>query len=520
MLDTIGKKVVLSQFEELKKLGGRINRFGADFAIYDAQGQLVFFSQPAERASTGKDEQTYSRPDRKYQSDLNGYGLGVLKLHRLEKGSRKPEHTVYRFGRHKQVLAVVLLSQTEAEGVAVIDLGEKHATEENVAVFEEILRLLAENFRTNTRASQQIEMISSELAQTYEELVLLHKLSTNMKLTEPDSNYLQMACDNLTDIVSVEGIAILLAKTIDGDRKLVITAGSGLIDIDEQTAMILEERLLAEINAGRESMLDSEVDCAFKYDWPENIKNIIAVPLYGKDKPEPAYDRPESNPSPLLGLMVAINRLNKQDFDSTDVKLFNSVANGCAVFVENGKLFRDIKELFVGSLKALTNSIDAKDQYTRGHSERVAFISRWIAERLSPDEPLPEEQIHKIYLAGVLHDIGKMGIDEAILHKTGKLTERELKRIKTHPLVGAGILNEIKQMHDIVPGVLCHHERIDGHGYPHGLKGEQIPMIGKIIKLADSFDAMTSRRSYRDAMRLKSKMDSARNLMKRLERCF
>jgi hypothetical protein len=171
MLDTIGKNVVLSQFEELKKLGGRINRFGADFAIYDAQGQLVFFSQPAERAPTGKDEQTYDRPDRKYQSDLNEYGLGALKLHRLEKSSRKPEHTVYRFGWHNQILAVVLLSQTEAEGVAVIDLGEKHATGENSAVFEEILRLLAENFRTNTRASQQIEMISSELAQTYEELV-------------------------------------------------------------------------------------------------------------------------------------------------------------------------------------------------------------------------------------------------------------------------------------------------------------------------------------------------------------
>ena len=134
-------------------------------------------------------------------------------------------------------------------------------------------------------------------------------------------------------------------------------------------------------------MLDSEVDAPFKYEWPDRIKNIIAVPLYGNEK--------------ISGLMVAINRLDKPDFDSIDVKLFNSVANECAVFIENGRLFTDLKELFIGSLKALTNSIDAKDQYTRGHSERVAFISRWIAERLAEQEPLEEDVIHRIYLAGL-----------------------------------------------------------------------------------------------------------------------
>ncbi len=103
-------------------------------------------------------------------------------------------------------------------------------------------------------------------------------------------------------------------------------------------------------------------------------------------------------------------------------------------------------------------------------------------------------------MAGLLHDIGKIGIDEAVLRKNGKLTEQERKRIKTHPSIGAGILSEIKQMHDIVPGVLCHHEQINGKGYPNGLVGEQIPLIGKIVGLSDSFDAMTSKRAYRDAM--------------------
>ena len=202
----------------------------------------------------------------------------------------------------------------------------------------------------------------------------------------------------------------------------------------------------------------------------------------------------------IIGVMVAVNRIGKQDFDSTDVKLFSSVASGCAVFIENGRLFKDLKELFIGSLKALTSSIDAKDKYTHGHSERVAFISRWIAERLAEHEHLDDEKIHEIYMAGLLHDIGKIGIDETVLRKQGRLTEQEFARIKVHPSIGAGILREIKQMRNIVPGVLCHHERIDGKGYPNGLTGEQIPLTGKIVGLADSFDAMTSKRTYRGAM--------------------
>ena len=108
---------------------------------------------------------------------------------------------------------------------------------------------------------------------------------------------------------------------------------------------------------------------------------------------------------------------------------------------------------------------------------------------------------------GLLHDIGKIGINEAVLRKNGKLTEEELNQIKSHPSIGANILADIKQMNDIVPGVLCHHERVDGKGYPNGLKGDQIPLIGKIVMLADSFDAMTSKRVYRDAMSIQTAFD-------------
>ncbi|MFB0525150.1 MAG: HD domain-containing phosphohydrolase, partial [Phycisphaerae bacterium] len=503
MEDPICRSLGPSQLRELRRFGGRINKFGVNFAVCDGDGELILLCE-ADKFQSAR--QQLIEVSRRALHTEGGQALvpnaGLLRQ-TVDLQANLPK---VEFGQENRVLATVLKRGSEAVGTALIDLGDgvsavSRDTQYDIGdpIFGEMLGLLAENFQAAFQAEQQIEKIGTELAQTYEELVLLHKLSTNMKVTEQDANFLQMACDSLTEIISVEGIAILLEKTIEGEKKLVVTAGSGLIDIDEQMAGILHWRLTDEINEGREALLDSEVDSPFKYDWPENIKNIIAVPLCGKEKTDSPFSHKIRDGSYIVGLMVAINRIDKQDFDSTDAKLFNSVANGCAVFVENGRLFSDLKELFIGSLKALTSSIDAKDKYTRGHSERVAFISRWIAQRLAEKQPLGQERINKIYLAGLLHDIGKIGVEEAVLRKEGKLTEHELNRIRAHPSIGASILGAIKQMRDIMPGVLSHHERIDGQGYPQGLSGEQIPLIGKIVGLADSFDAMTSKRAYRDA---------------------
>jgi len=507
MLDTVRKTLNLSRRRELESFGAKINKFGANFAVCNAADELILLCEGGRFKSSREQLIKLSRQVLDQNAEKNCF--------------EDPSMPVWRFGDANFVLAAILKSARvsnkggEVIGTALVDLGDKSLCPPSIPSFDigganpvktdsdylaEILGLLVEKFEAETKAEKQIEMVGTELAQTYEELVLLHKLSTNMKVTESDANFLQIACDSLTEIVYVEGIAILLEKTIDDKQQLVVTAGSGLIDIDEQTAAILHSGLMEEINSGKEALLDSEVDSAFKYDWPSNIKNIIAVPLCGKEKIESGFTGKTEIGNCIMGLMVAINRIGKQDFDSTDVKLFNSVAGGCAVFIENGRLFKDLKELFIGSLKALTSSIDAKDKYTRGHSERVAFVSRWIAERLSEQEQLDEEQIHMVYLAGLLHDIGKIGVEEAVLRKKGKLTEQEFNRIKQHPSIGASILHEIKQMRDIIPGVLSHHERVDGRGYPDGLIGEQIPLTGKIVGLADSFDAMTSKRTYRDAM--------------------
>jgi HD-GYP domain-containing protein (c-di-GMP phosphodiesterase class II) len=491
MLGTITTGISSSQRRQLEGFGERVNKFGVNFAVCDVDSEIVLLRDGGRFKSSTEQLIEYSRQ--------------ILSQNSNNDSPDKTDVLVQQYGDSSPVLAAVLKSSSgksklaEAAAVALIDLGDIPGGPANHDYLAEMLRFLAESFQAAGKAEEQIEKVSTELAQTYEELVLLHKLSTNMKVTEQDANFLQMACDSLTAIVFVEGIAILVERNVENEPQLVVAAGSGLIDIDERMAAVLHSRLEEQINSGKEALLDSEVDAPFRYDWPNNIKNIIAVPLFGKEKAESHFAGGTRDGHCIIGLMVAVNRIDKPDFDSTDVKLFNSVAGSCAVFIENGRLFTDLKELFIGSLKALTSSIDAKDQYTRGHSERVAFVSRWIAERLSAEELLEEEQIHKVYLAGLLHDIGKIGIDEAVLRKKGKLTEEELDRIKKHPSIGAGILRSIKQMRDIVPGVLCHHERLDGKGYPGALAGEQIPLTGKIVGLADSFDAMTSKRTYREA---------------------
>jgi HD-GYP domain-containing protein (c-di-GMP phosphodiesterase class II) len=481
MLDTISESLDSSQLRELKRFGDRANRLGANFAVCAENGELILLCEDSSFKSSRQQLAKYCRAALEADGDQSGRGA---------------EEAVCQFGQAGEVLSAVIKSEDDTgEFIFLVEGGQADGR-----YLKEMLAFFAENFRTRREAEKQIEMVGTELAQTYEELVVLHKLSTNMRVTESDANYLQMACDSLTDIVDVEGIAVMLEKALYDEKRLVLAAGSGLIDIDEHLAAVLQSRLAEEINDGRDALLDSEVDSPFKYDWPDSVESIIAVPLQSSGRMGPHSPAGARSDTSMVGFMVAINRRDKQDFDSTDVKLFNSVANGCAVFIENGRLFKDLKELFIGSLKALTSSIDAKDQYTRGHSERVAFISRWIAERLASEEPLEEEQIHKIYLAGLLHDIGKVGIDEAVLRKEGKLTEQELNHIRAHPSIGASILSEIKQMRDIVPGVLCHHERVDGKGYPNGFMGKQIPRIGSIVGLADSFDAMTSKRVYRDAL--------------------
>jgi putative nucleotidyltransferase with HDIG domain len=173
---------------------------------------------------------------------------------------------------------------------------------------------------------------------------------------------------------------------------------------------------------------------------------------------------------------------------------FHVIIKNVKYMNETIKAKDDIKTLSVEVMEALAHTIDAKDEYTRGHSIRVAKYSKMIAERMG----LAPEQCEDIYYMGLLHDIGKIGVPNEIINKPTKLTDEEYGVIKTHPATGYDILAEIKSRPDLATGARWHHERYDGKGYPDHMTGEEIPLEARIIAVADSYDAMTSNRSYRN----------------------
>lgn len=161
------------------------------------------------------------------------------------------------------------------------------------------------------------------------------------------------------------------------------------------------------------------------------------------------------------------------------------------------------RELFIGSIRAFAAAIDAKDPYTRGHSERVAGLARTIARHLS----LPEETQQKIWIAALLHDVGKIGIEDRVLRKVGQLTDEEYEQMKNHTVIGAEIMSSIEQLREAIPVIRWHHESWNGRGYPDGKKGEEIPLNARIVAVADTFDAITTNRPYQQAYSLQESID-------------
>lgn len=188
---------------------------------------------------------------------------------------------------------------------------------------------------------------------------------------------------------------------------------------------------------------------------------------------------------------------------------FNNMAGNVEALVRRlRQALRQNQELFLETIRTLATAIDAKDPYTRGHSERVSAYSMAIARQLD----LGQEQLFRIRISAILHDVGKLGVRESILNKPGGLTEEEFAVMRRHPEIGAQIMAPIRTLKDIIPGIRNHHETWNGAGYPDGLKGEEIPLVARIIGVADTFDAMTTTRPYQQAMTLGYVMDKMKGM--------
>ncbi|HLJ42151.1 MAG TPA: HD domain-containing phosphohydrolase [Candidatus Acidoferrales bacterium] len=223
---------------------------------------------------------------------------------------------------------------------------------------------------------------------------------------------------------------------------------------------------------------------------------------------------------PIQGLVRSTRAISRAEFHerapvegaaeiSELAETFNGMADDIEKYVDRLQLAAtENRELFMGSIRMLAAAIDEKDPYTRGHSGRVAKYSLTIAQEMGLDSVAMD----KLRISALLHDVGKIGVDDNVLKKPGKLTEDEFTLMKQHPVKGANIMRPVAQLKEMLPGIELHHERMDGGGYPYGLKGHEIPMMARIIAVADTFDAITTNRPYQSAMDLEYAMDRINQL--------
>jgi HD-GYP domain-containing protein (c-di-GMP phosphodiesterase class II) len=223
---------------------------------------------------------------------------------------------------------------------------------------------------------------------------------------------------------------------------------------------------------------------------------------------------------PIRGLAASTRAISRGEFHQRSpvrgaleiselAENFNKMAGDIEEYIERLKeAAEENRELFIGSIRMLAAAIDEKDPYTRGHSGRVAKYSTLIGQELG----LSTEELDKLRISALLHDVGKIGVEDRVLKKPGALTPEEFGLMKQHTVKGANIMRPVSQLKEMLPGIELHHEHMDGRGYPYGLQGQQIPLMARIIGVADTLDAMTTNRPYQTAMDLDFALERIRSL--------
>lgn len=328
---------------------------------------------------------------------------------------------------------------------------------------------------------ETIEGFSSQLGNAFETITALHDLGMNMNSIRDTRGYILRAIEHVAESLEYQWAACLIHESHEIGKmlnKCVYQIGNITLDRDELDFVI--------------DRVQNEEPVAFSdrtkiYPAGERIKGMSPQMLV----------HPITQNGEPFGFIIAAGKMGDDPQVSTnETKMLDAVAGILGAFLENIALYEEQQRTFVGTVKAMSSAIDAKDRYTQGHSERVAMISARIAQQYG----MSEEEVERIRISGLVHDVGKIGVPEAVLCKPGRLTDDEFELIKLHPTIGYEILNDIPSLSDILPGVLHHHEKWDGTGYPDGLSGENIPLMARIMTIADTFDAMSSNRAYRSGM--------------------
>jgi putative nucleotidyltransferase with HDIG domain len=346
---------------------------------------------------------------------------------------------------------------------------------------------LAQSFNLMT---DSLKDRSESLTKKVLELSTLYEMSRSFSSTLDLRELLESVLDSALRIFEVDRGYVTLRDRDTG--AISIQASRGAVEDAEVEA----HGSVAEwvVREGRPLVFNPDGPNSSSIDALTGAKAALSVPL--------------SSPEGAIGAITVGTDDQSYRFNSDDVRLLSTIANHVTIAIGNIELFSSLQDAYLATVRSLAAAVDAKDTYTRGHSERVALYSIAIAEELG----LAHEQRMALEISAYLHDIGKIGVPEEILLKPGRLSDAEMAEMRHHPLIGANILKPVTFPWPITPVVRHHHEHYDGSGYPAGLRADEIPLLARILSVADAFEAMTSDRPYRSGR-------SVEDAIEELKRC-
>jgi HD-GYP domain-containing protein (c-di-GMP phosphodiesterase class II) len=355
-----------------------------------------------------------------------------------------------------------------------LELEHKNKLEElNTQLKFKIKELETAN-RAITSLSREVKDKNIDLEKAVERLGKINEIGRILSSIIDSDELLKIMTRTTADLLNTEKAVLHINNKKGTFSTLQYMRGSGL-EILENFPYPLNAHFTDLLSHGKPLFIPQTIE-------RDQIISHVGVPLRIKAQ--------------VIGAIVAENKTDGTYFTEEDLSLLTTLSHHAVVAIENAWLYESLKNNYFSTIQSLVNALEANDKFTKGHSERVRFLSLELGKHIGLDS----KEIETLEHAAILHDIGKIGIESFILQKQGKLTVNEYNMIKAHPLIGEEILGPIETLNEVRQAILQHHERVDGKGYPYGLRGDELSLKSKILSVVDTFDAMMSDRPYRKAL--------------------
>jgi len=420
-----------------------------------------------------------------YITDLDSRNGTFVNGKRVTRREIKPNDVISLGGIDFQFRCVPERRRQEADLIATLPEKLGHGLKERLDLSHSDLMVLPEQFQN----VENYRRIQRDLATIYR--------VGNMISAESDLHALyDRVLDAIFEVVKPDRAFLLLAGERPDDLRTVAQRGQSPVAQSNAAAgfstTIANECFSEGVSILRaDALLDEQFGRAESVIC-QNIHSVIAVPI--------------ETPEKIIGVIYADNVAQSEAFARHDLELLTAVGKQAGVAIQRAQFARQLRNLLHGAVSALVATIEAKDEYTRGHSDRVTSYARQLGRALN----LSSEELDTLELAGFLHDVGKIGVPEDILRKPGPLTAEETVILRQHPKIGYNIISNIEGAEQIARIVLHHHEQWDGNGYPCGAGQTESPLLARILAVADAFDAMNSLRPYRKALHQRKILDEIR----------